>query len=99
MLCAAPLVVSSTHCSAYNMKEESKRIGCCKYLYIAIGMDIPTEVSKLVTSTELPLSSPTFHAFGKAYPGPNLLQVCTAVCLLVLSVLNSVLFIFACVSQ
>ncbi len=99
MLCAAPLVVSSLHCSAYSVTEESKRIGCCKYLYIAIGMDTPTEVSKLVTSTELPLSSPTFHAFGKAYPGPNLLQVCVAACPFVLSVLYSVLFIFACVSQ
>ncbi len=84
MLCAAPLVASApSHCSAYNVKGESKRIGCCKYLYIAVGMDTPTDVSKLVTSTELPLSSPIFHAFGKAYPGPNLLQVCATPCLFI----------------
>ncbi len=82
MLCAAPLVVPRF--SAYNVEETKGNGGeCC--LHIAIGMDMPTEASMLVTASELPFRSPHFHAFGKAYPGPNLLQV--VVCVLCLSCL------------
>ncbi len=94
VLCAAPLVIPQY--SAYNVKESSKSGG--KYLYIAIGMDILTEVSTLVSSSEHPLCSPPFHAFGKSYPAPNLLQVCVVLFIWSTSSVT-ILSIFDCLYQ